>query len=166
MSMALALEYVSEADRLEFESYYCETISAECWMWLGYCSKVGYGQFRSKRFLARIAPRIAFLLSGKLLKPGQLVCHHCDNKQCVNPSHLYAGSYSDNNHDTWKRGGREGTFDYRGEKNPRVKLTKEQVIEIRRLRKLGYFLKDVAQRFNCSVAQVSSVATHRSWSHL
>lgn len=30
---------------------------------------------------------------------GQFILHHCDNKRCVNPAHLYMGSAAENNMD-------------------------------------------------------------------
>jgi hypothetical protein len=35
---------------------------------------------------------------------GTIACHTCDNPRCCNPTHLYAGTYKDNNHDMHERG--------------------------------------------------------------
>jgi hypothetical protein len=40
---------------------------------------------------------------GRPIKPGYLACHTCDWKSCVNPDHLYEGTYSDNQRDRVQR---------------------------------------------------------------
>lgn len=54
----------------------------------------------------------------------------------------------------------------RGIKNPKAKLTPDDVLEIRRLRQKGVMLKTVARVFNISVAQACSAATGRTWGWL
>ena len=39
-----------------------------------------------------------------------LVLHKCHNRKCVNPEHLYQGTYTDNARDTVKAGRAKGLF--------------------------------------------------------
>ena len=74
----------------------------DCWEWIGSKDPAGYGLFNYfyRRFLAH---RFAYTLIYGPIKKGLLVCHICNNKGCVNPLHLYAGSHADNTQDI--RGG-------------------------------------------------------------
>lgn len=67
-----------------------------CWLWLGYATSAGYGALRigGRKVLAhRIALQSAL---GRQIPGNVLVCHACNNKMCVNPGHLYEGSYASN----------------------------------------------------------------------
>lgn len=37
-------------------------------------------------------------------KPTSLVCHTCDRPGCINPKHLFEGTYKDNSQDALKKG--------------------------------------------------------------
>ena len=90
----------------------------ECWPWMGRLTlkQDGYGYIGigGKEYVAH---RVAFALAN----PGKIefaapknksekgfVLHSCDNRICCNPSHLFLGSYDDNNKDAsrkWRSGG-------------------------------------------------------------
>jgi len=64
-----------------------------CWIWKGLFVK-GYGVLFFKKNIK--AHRFSYLIhKGELMK-GLLICHTCDNPSCVNPEHLYQGTYQDN----------------------------------------------------------------------
>jgi hypothetical protein len=74
----------------------------DCWLWTG-SNDTRYGQiwFRGK---ALKASRVAWELTRGPIPPGMQVCHTCDNPPCVNPSHLWLGTMSDNIRDAVCKG--------------------------------------------------------------
>ena len=78
-----------------FISKFTERDPDSCWNWDG--AKVeGYGYlWVIGNHLIR-AHRYAWQLANGDIPEGKLVLHKCDNRSCVNPSHLYLGDHSDN----------------------------------------------------------------------
>ena len=71
----------------------------DCWEWKGQKFRTGYGRLDNLR-----AHRISYILSKGKIPDGLIIMHQCDNKSCVNPNHLDAGTYSQNTKDAYDRG--------------------------------------------------------------
>lgn len=41
---------------------------------------------------------------GRPIKPGYFACHKCDNKNCIEPEHLFEGTHRDNTNDAIRKG--------------------------------------------------------------
>ncbi|WP_371432910.1 HNH endonuclease [Novosphingobium sp.] len=123
-----------------------------CWLWMGATNKWGYGNFHNAASRTELAHRASWRLTyGE--DAGELrVCHHCDNPQCVNPTHLFLGSDADNVADQVAKGRQPRS---RGERNGRAKLTDAQVAELRDRYKPGVTrIVDLAAEFGITYGHV------------
>jgi hypothetical protein len=77
----------------------------ECWLWQSTIDKRGYGAFQIRSGKNVRAHRFAFEIATMAPIPeGMLALHSCDTPACVNPSHLRAGTQSENLRDCIARG--------------------------------------------------------------
>lgn len=136
----------------------------ECWPWLGTILKAtGYGQMRVPGGRKITAHRLAFEIANGPIPSGKLVCHTCDLRWCVNPSHLWLGSNADNLADMAAK----GRADRRpGEKHPLSKLTDAAVFEVRARASAGEAHTSIAKEFGVHPSTISAVVRRETWRHL
>lgn len=131
---------------------------AHCWPWAGSTDRYGYGHAKhGDRTMS--ASRVAYILATGADVEGLLVCHRCDNPTCCNPSHLYAGTKSDNERDKFRQGGKT----HRGMKNPARKLTAEQVANVRQLFQQGMTNVAIGKMLGVHHSTISKIRTGNSW---
>lgn len=87
---------------------------------------------------------------------GMLVCHMCDNPQCININHLELGSNKQNLQDMVNR-----NRSLIGTRNPSSILTEKQVLEIYKDRE--HENKDIAKKFGIDEVTVSHIQTGYTW---
>lgn len=140
--------------------------SHACWERQGCRLVQGYGVIVVDRRYAK-AHRIAWILANGPIPDGLFVCHHCDNRACCNPRHLWLGTNQENTADRCRKGrslpGR-GRGAGRGSSNPRARLTEAHVVEIRmRYAQGGVIYRDMAQQYGVTERHIGQLVRRERW---
>ena len=150
----------------------------ECWEWTACLYPTGYGCMRIGKTRFR-ANRVSWMIHNGQPDVTLAVCHHCDNRKCVNPAHLFIGTIPDNNIDRHTKG-RSACGDRAGRKTcpesfpvgeevTNSKLTDDQVREIRALykpRTHGRGPVSLGRRFGVTHRMIYMIVHGKQWKHL
>lgn len=137
-----------------FKRFFVAGDPSECWNWFGAGSnKTGYGSFqdRPRGFPSVTAHRFSYRMYVGEIADGLMVLHSCDNRRCVNPSHLRLGTHLENMADMSARNRRF------------LKLTPEIVREVRQSTEKTSVL---ARKFNLSESAVRRARLGLTWGHI
>jgi hypothetical protein len=142
-----------------------------CWNWIGATfSRTGYGSFRiDPKSLHTGAHRAAWIFYRGEIPSGAMVCHHCDNRLCVNPEHLFLGTALDNSRDAAQKGRLNWKSDApqrklrKGERHPAAKLTADDIRFIRSSDEAGSIL---ALKYSVTRTNIYNIRNGKIWAHV
>lgn len=135
--------------------------SGDCWIWRRALYPSGYGLIR---FRGACWPthRLAWALAIGPIPFGLWVLHHCDNRPCGNPDHLFLGTNQDNVNDMVSKG-RSRHDGHPGERHWAAKLNTQLVQQIRQLHDQGHTFQELSAQFGVGPTTVSRVTRKKLW---
>jgi hypothetical protein len=96
----------SDSDRVRFAAKVDRRGDHECWFWASQIQPNGYGMFKVGHRSAspKYAHRVSYEMTHGPIADGAHVLHRCDQRNCVNPAHLFLGTHTDNMRDASAKG--------------------------------------------------------------
>ncbi len=137
-----------------------EYMNDPCWEWTAFIDKTGYGKFGTHDIVGLAHVFSYELVHGPIerMEDGRRrfwVLHMCDNRKCVNPSHLFLGNDKDNMQDAAKKG-----------RLP-CKLNPMKVKAIRGLYDTGAYTQEgLSEMFGVCQRTICQVVTGLTWQHV
>lgn len=129
-----------------------------CWLYTGGWNSGGYGNIWDNG-TTRSAHVVSFEIHKGPVPAGMSVLHTCDNRPCINPDHLFAGTTQDNIDDMVTKG-RDG---FKGVRNGRALLEEDDVRAIKGLMDYGVTQQFLADWYKVSKPTISAISTGRNW---
>lgn len=127
-----------------------------CWQCISHKNKDNYYPLCRRDGKVQKIYKFVYCQKNGQVKPNTVIRHTCDNKLCINPSHLIPGTHADNVRDMIERK-RKAV----GENCGLAKLKNNQVKEIF-LDKLSPTLL-LSKKFNVCNKTITNIRNRRSW---
>lgn len=138
----------------------CDMIPYEgCWLHPGLTRK-GYSRFYWNGKYER-GHRVTYAYFRGEIPPGMLVCHTCDNRDCINPDHLFLGTNKMNMADCVSKGRIA-----RGTKQGASKLTNGDVHFIRNELARGITCEELGERYCVADTTIGAIKHGKNWGWL
>lgn len=132
-----------------------------CWEWQGNIqTDDGYGRVYMFGLPGTKAHRLSYSLFVDEIQDGLCILHKCDNRKCVNPDHLWAGTRLENNNDMARKSRAYRGF---GEEAQASKLTEATVKNIRMLYSIGVPVRRLSMMFSTSRSNVYAIINRETW---
>lgn len=128
-----------------------------CWVWRGAKTSNGYGAFQMGVGNTVRSHRIAYVLSHGAFDDSLVVCHKCDNRECVRPEHLFIGTNADNSADMSRKG---RTARFFGSKNGGSKLTETVAVAIYQDPRTN---REIAADYGVTSSLISLIRHRKLW---
>ena len=158
---------------------------SNCWVWVAAKTNAGYGILSLGKQMI-LAHRASFIIANGEIADGLFVCHRCDRRECVNPSHLFVGTQRENladcklknrvdyqsSHAVWAKiradvsAGIRPSYLPKGAAHHNSKLTEDVVREIRIAHKAGQTFSDLARKHGVSRPAISMIVKRKTWTHV
>jgi len=123
-------------------------------------TSAGYGLIHAPGPVQYVTHRFSWTAHNGPIPDGLCVCHHCDNRSCVNPDHLFLGTRTDNHADMIAKGRQSGWAE-NDPRNPNIKLSVNDVGVIKGLLSRGESSVLVAQRFGVTQGTIYGIKSGR-----
>lgn len=120
--------------------------SSGCIEWTAALYKNGYGKIGYVDGRCDYAHRVSWSIYKGSIPDGLQVCHHCDNRKCVNPAHLFLGKQLENMRDMCRK-----------KRHRKSRISYTQMAEIKNLYISGIRQAAIAKRYSVSQATISLI---------
>lgn len=131
-----------------------------CWICVSHAKQThrrSYPVITRKDKMYRLSRYIYECENGDI-QNGLFIMHSCDNPECINPSHLSAGTPKENTQDMITKGRKPIGSDVKNSK-----LTEEQIVDILNDNRS---LRVIAQHYSVSKKSILNIKQGKTWKHI